>query len=333
MLPHFEVDLYKSTEDLRESTLHALRLGAQLGAKTVSLTGLIPAATNHGLDICKWINGTQDLPMITTGDATRTATVVKSVEGILRAARRNIIEEHAAFVGLGSIGKGTLELIMEVVGHPSAITLCDFYQKGDELESLRDRLLASGYEGDIHIAQAHGRLPEEVYSASLIIGATSIPRIIDVAKLQKDTLLVDYSFPNAVQPFEAVKRLESDGDILFTTGGQLRLSEVVNETVYLPAATKELAQDFDVSQLHALVGRDPMEMTGCVLVSLLTGMEPEIRVTLGNVTSEDSLAHYRHLDKLGISSARLQVDGYFLREESIAKFRERRSSEEAPTDA
>ena len=40
LLPHFEIDLYKNTEGLKESTLAALKLGAQLGAKTVSLTGL-----------------------------------------------------------------------------------------------------------------------------------------------------------------------------------------------------------------------------------------------------------------------------------------------------
>ena len=321
LLPHFEIDLYKNTEGLKESTLEALRLGSKLGAKTVSLTGLIPSATNDGLDICRWINGTQDLPIITTGDATRTATVINSIEGILSAADQKIEDQHAAFVGLGSIGRGTLDLMLEVVGQPKAITLCDFYGKNAQLEALRDQLLLSGYEGEINIAKANGRLPEEVYKASLIVGATSVPGIIDVEKLAPGTMLVDYSFPNAFNPIEAIQRLEKEGDILFTTGGQLTLPEEIKETLYLPDSIQSLTEDFNPAHLQSLLGRNPNEMTGCVLASLLTGMSEEVKVTLGPVKSEDSLAHYNHLKNLAITPAALQVDGYFLPEEKQAKFK------------
>lgn len=326
VLPHFEIDLYKNTEGLKESTLTALKLGSTLGAKTVSLTGLIPSATNDGLDICRWINGTQDLPIITTGDATRTATVIKSVEGILATAEKKIEEQHVAFVGLGSIGRGTLDLMLEVIGQPKAITLCDFYGKNAQLETLRDQLLLSGYEGEITIAKANGGLPEEVYAASLIIGATSVPGIIDVAKLKPGTLLVDYSFPNAFNPIEAIQRLEKDGDILFTTGGQLTLPEEIKETLYLPDSVQSLIESFDPNHLQSLLGRNPNEITGCVLACLLTGMAEEVKVTLGPVKSEDSLAHYRHLDKLGIQPGALGVDGYFLSSTILDNFREHHPS-------
>jgi hypothetical protein len=326
LLPHFEIDLYKNTEGLKESTLAALKLGSSLGAKTVSLTGLIPSATNDGLDICRWINGTQDLPIITTGDATRTATVIKSVEGILATAEKKIEEQHVAFVGLGSIGRGTLDLMLEVIGKPKAITLCDFYGKNAQLETLRDQLLLSGYEGEITIAKASGCLPEEVYAASLIIGATSVPGIIDVAKLKPGTLLVDYSFPNAFNPIEAIQRLEKDGDILFTTGGQLTLPEEIKETLYLPDSVQSLTESFDPNHLQSLLGRNPNEITGCVLACLLTGMAEEVKVTLGPVKSEDSLAHYKHLDKLGIQPGALGVDGYFLSSTIRDNFREHHQS-------
>jgi len=321
LLPHFEIDLYKNTEGLKESTLAALKLGATLGAKTVSLTGLIPSATNDGLDICRWINGTQDLPIITTGDATRTATVIKSIEGILTAADGKIADQHVAFVGLGSIGRGTLDLMLEVVGKPKAITLCDFYGKDAQLEALRDQLLLSGFEGEINIARANGRLPEEVYSATLIIGATSVPGIIDVAKLNPGSLLVDYSFPNAFNTIEAIARFEEKGDILFTTGGQLTLPEEIKETLYLPDSVQNLTEAFDPNQLQSLLGRQPEEMTGCVLASLITGMTEGVKVTLGPVKSEDSLAHYRHLANLDIKEASLQVDGYFLCPDKQKSFR------------
>ena len=68
-------------------------------------------------------------------------------------------------------------------------------------------------------------------------------------------------------------------------------------------------------------------MTGCVLASIFTGMDPEVRVTLGGLTGEDALAHYRFINSLGIDPARLQMGGYFLPDDVIQRFRERPSSE------
>ena len=76
-----------------------------------------------------------------------------------------------------------------------------------------------------------------------------------------------------------------------------------------------------------IAGRDGSEMTGCVLASIFTGMEPQVRVTLGALGGEDALAHYRFIESLGIGSARLQMGGYFLPGDVIRRFRERPSSE------
>ena len=73
-----------------------------------------------------------------------------------------------------------------------------------------------------------------------------------------------------------------------------------------------------------LASRDKREITGCVLVSLLTGAEG-VEPTLGPLENEDALAHYEHLDKLGVKPARLQMGGFFLPEEGITFFRDRRS--------
>lgn len=321
LLPCFEIDLYKDTIDLKTMTLDALCLAAEAGAKTVSLTGVIPSVTNNGLEISKWINGSTDLPIITTGDATRTATVVRSMEGILEKSGRNFANESVAIIGLNSIGNGTLELMLDVLPHPKAITLCDFYQEENKLAGLRDRLLASGYEGEIRIAQASGSLPEEVYQSSFIIGATSVPGIIDVQKLAVGTLIVDYSFPPAFRMIDAARRFEERHDILFTTGGQLRLNADIPETIYLPSNIESLLENLDPARLHALAGREAREITGCILASLVTGQEPDVRVTLGEVKPEDCLAHYQYLAKIEAKSAALQIDGYVLSEDHISKFR------------
>ena len=328
MLPCFEADLYKEGSGMKPLVLDALRLAGSLGARTVSLTGVIPMVTGDGRDIVTWMNGEEvDLPIITTGDATRAATVVKSLEGILEESGRGLAGEKVTFIGLGSIGKGALDLMLSVLPHPKAITLCDFYRTAERLEGIQDQLLASGYSGEITIAAANEQLPDEAYEAGVVIAATSIPEIIDVGRLNPGSILVDYSFPPSLSVAEAARRATECGDILFTTGGQLRLSGQVEETVYLPAASADLIDQLGSDSLQLIAGRDGSEMTGCVLASIFTGMEPQVRVTLGALGGEDALAHYRFIESLGIGSARLQMGGYFLPGDVIRRFRERPSSE------
>ena len=52
-----------------------------------------------------------------------------------------------------------------------------------------------------------------------------------------------------------------------------------------------------------------------------------VKVTLGALSGEDALAHYRFIKGLGLGSAHLQMGGYFLPAEVIERFRERPSSE------
>ena len=328
MLPCFEADLYREGDHVKPMVLNALRLAGSLGAKTVSLTGVIPMVTGDGRDIITWMNGEEvDLPIITTGDATRAATVVKSIEGILGKAGRSLEGERVTFIGLGSIGKGTLDLMLSVLPHPKAITLCDFYRTEERLETLQDQLLASGYSGEITIAAANEQLPDEAYEASLIIAATSVPEIIEVDRVKQGSLLVDYSFPPSFSVAEAARRATEHGDILFTTGGQLRLDVEVEEIVYLPAASADLIDDLESEGLKLIAGREGMEMTGCVLAAIFTGMDAHVKVTLGALSGEDALAHYRFIKGLGLGSAHLQMGGYFLPAEVIERFRERPSSE------
>jgi amino acid adenylation domain-containing protein len=328
MLPCFEADLYREDNNMKPMVLDALRLAGSLGAKTVSLTGVIPMVTGDGRDIITWMNGEEvNLPIITTGDATRAATVVKSLEGILEQSGRSLEDQRVTFIGLGSIGKGTLDLMLSVLPHPKAITLCDFYRTEERLDAIQDQLLASGYSGEITIAAANGQLPDEAYEAGLLIAATSVPEIIDIDRVKPGSLLVDYSFPPSFSVSEAARRATEHGDILFTTGGQLRLDNEVEETVYLPAASADLIDELGNESLKLIAGRQGSEMTGCVLAAIFTGMEPQVKVTLGALSGEDALEHYRFVQGLGLGSAHLQMGGYFLPTEVIRRFRERPSSE------
>ncbi len=328
MLPCFEIDFYKNAEGVRQPIIDALEMAAAAGAKSVSLTGVIPSATDHGREIAKWIEHRTDLPAITTGDATRSATIVRSVEGMLSRSGRDLAGETLAVIGLGSIGHGTLGLLLRALPHPKKLILCDPYQDDDQLARIRDGVRAANYQGEVAVVANGGALPPEVYEATFIVASTNLPGILDIRALKPGALVVDYSFPPIFRVGDAIRRLEESGDVLFTTGGELNIGATVKETIYLPSDAEEMADGLEGGFIRFLAGRDASEITGCVLVSLLTGAKPEIAPTLGPLAVEDALAHYRHLVERGITPARLQMSGYFLPEEKVATFRDSGAAEQ-----
>ncbi len=329
MLPCYETDFYKNQGSVKAPLLAALKLAGESGARTVSLTGVIPSATDHGRDILKWTADEADLPAITTGDATRAATIVKSVEGILAAAGRELAGETLSVVGLGSIGFGTLRLMLDVMEHPRHLILCDPYQTDDQMSRLRDRVRDAGYMGQIDIVKNGGALPPEVYEASLVVASSNLPGVLRIPSLRPGALVVDYSFPPVFKLDEAVKRFATEGDVLFTTGGELSLPGVVGETIYLPEDLDGLDEGAQTAFLNFLGGRDRHEITGCVLASLVTGRKQGVDATTGPLDNADARAHYDYLVEFGAMPAKLQMNGYFLPEDRVAAFREGGSRAEA----
>lgn len=324
MLPCFETDFYKNAALVKGPLLEALRMAGKAGAATVSLTGVIPSTTDHGRLILEWMGDEEGLPEITTGDATRSATIVKSVQGILSASNRDISDEVLSVVGLGSIGFGTLRLMLDVMDHPKHLILCDPYQTDEQMSRFRDLIRDAGYQGQVDIVKNGGALPPEVYEGSLIVASSNLPGVLSVKALQPGTLVVDYSFPPVFHVTDAVRRFSERRDILFTTGGELRMPGVVAETLYLPGDMDWLDEKAQSGFVRFLASRDKHEITGCVLVSLLTGMKEGIRPTLGPLENGDALSHFEFLGEFGAESARLQMEGYFLPEDGINAFRDTR---------
>ncbi|MEM7014848.1 MAG: phosphopantetheine-binding protein, partial [Verrucomicrobiota bacterium] len=325
ILPKFELDIFKDENGLRASIVDALEMSASMGAKTVSLTGMLPSATDHGRDIAKWTEGRSELPAVTTGDATRTATIIKTIEGALEQSGRNFADEKVAFVGLGSIGRGTVGLALEVLPNPAEILLCDPYMSAEDLSKVEAEVRDLGYKGEITLHPNGGGIPATVYEASFVVGTTSIPGILDVGKLKPGAILVDYSFPPSFHVMNAIRRLETQNDILFTTGGELSLdSAEITETIYLPANAAELSGNVNGAQLALFAGRAANEITGCIVVSLLTAVENAVKATTGPVTAPDVLAHYQLLAKQGFKFAALQMQRYKPTADLIDKFKSAR---------
>ena len=159
-LPRFSAELYNDKADLVRVIVEALEIAGRLGARTVSLTGLIPSATDYGRAVAEAISGRNDLPLISTGHATTVATVVLAVKKILQEGGRNLAQEQVGFLGLGSIGLTSLRLMLSCLPHPKSITLCDVYSKRDSLEKIRHELVrALGFRGLMRVVEARTEYP------------------------------------------------------------------------------------------------------------------------------------------------------------------------------
>jgi hypothetical protein len=286
----------------------------------VSLTGLLPSATRYGRALEKALLGRQ-LPRITTGHATTTAAVVLSVRRILEESGRDLTRERVGFVGLGSVGSATLRTLFRLRPHPAEVRLCDVYGKRDGLLELQRELVEElGYYGPVHVLEARGEVPPELYDSSLIVGATNVPDVLDVDRLAPGTLLVDDSSPHCFRLDRAVRRQRERQDVLFTEGGTLRAPSPLGQVLHVPDELLRAAKDVpaDVLGVH-----DPHRVTGCVLSSLLSARRPDLQPTLGLVSPRACLDHSRALMGLGFQAAPLHCGGHVPDEETVRAFRRR----------
>jgi len=316
MLPRFSDQLYDDKAGLLRELVEALELAGRLGARTVSLTGLLPSATGYGHDLVQAVLGKR-VPQITTGHATTAATVVLAIKKMLAASRRDLAHERVAFLGLGSIGAATLEATLQLLPHPLEILLCDLATRHDHLQAVQATLVEEhGYHGPVRLLEAQAQVPAAIYEASLIVGATNVADVLDVDRLQPGSMLVDDSAPHCFNPERAIDRLTAQRDILFSEGGVLRAPHEYQHLRYVPRAV-------DAGLLRAFDLVDPREITGCIFSSGLTTRVKELTSTIGLVDGNSTVSHFRVLEELGFEAGNLRCGGVVLSESLIRAFRER----------
>jgi len=316
LLPRFDDELYNDPQDFVARTIDALHMARLLGARAVSLTGLIPSATEYGRAIVANSAYTAVLPAVTTGHAATSAAVILTVKRILRESARQLERERVGVLGLGSIGLTSLRLLLSTLPHPETLLLCDLYDKRDVLENARREIVRDfGFTGEVQIVAARREVPTAFYAASLILGATNAADVLDVAQVQPGTLIVDDSSPRCFSSETALRRLHTDGDILFTEGGVLKSPTPIGQTTYLPESWSD--------PLIGYARRDVHDITGCILAGLLAARFDNLAPTVGPVTVVESVQHYYKLRALGFEAADLHSDQYTLSPHLIDGFRQR----------
>ncbi len=320
-IPLFTHELYANRDELIRQTVITLSAAKRIGARTASLAGLIPSATGYGTMISESLPEDDEYPEVTTGHETTASSVALAVERLLHDSRRYMEDECVAFLGLGSIGVSSLHLLLRMFPHPRRLLLCDAYGKYEYLETERDHLVQElGYSGEIDIVAAHGELPSRFYDATLVIGATNAPNVVDVDRLRPGVLIVDDSSPHCFSSTQALNRINERGDIMVTEGGVLEAPHAMSHVRHVPLASADIIKTEDFRQMST---RHPRRITSCVLSSLLCSAFKESPRTIGAVSIANSVDQYERLKSLGYRAAPAHCEAVELSRTHVSRFAER----------
>ncbi|MFI1728984.1 amino acid adenylation domain-containing protein, partial [Streptomyces acidicola] len=264
-LPVFADELAPG-DDLAARTARGVELAASLGARCVSLAGMIPSLTGYGYDVLRETPATTTA--LTTGHATTTVSVVKTVHAALDATGRDLSELTLAVVGCGSIGTSSLRLLLALGPRPPArLLLCDLPGSGPRLGRLAMDLSAENPTMRIQVVESGQDLPSQLYEADVVVTAVSGPTtLLDPDRLRPGTIVVDDSFPHCFDTGRALDRMKNEQDVLVVGGGLLALD--ATET-HVPEDLHSLARTVGAGPGAAGRHHLPGTLASCRLESLL----------------------------------------------------------------
>ncbi len=235
-------------------------------ATTVALAGMLPAMTG----LAARPLGQRDDQVLTSGHAATTVAMVLTLEKVLAATGRRWSEERVGVLGHGSIGAAVLSLARHRLGEPAALRIRD------------------------------PRLPDsaaDLSDCTLILGATSGGRALEVENLRPGTIVVDDSFPRAFDEDAARARMEQHRDVLLLGGGMIDAGPLQRWSPFPQAES-----------LRAQYGA--RWLPGCHAEAVLLAAIPQLGPTRGVVDVPRALAVLEAVESLGWDAAPLHLGAW-----------------------
>ncbi|WP_033894806.1 hybrid non-ribosomal peptide synthetase/type I polyketide synthase [Streptomyces anulatus] len=312
-------------DDLLGHTTRGVELASSLGARAVSLAGMIPALTGYGFDVLRAVGMTGTVPgvpadpalpgvpaasaalavpaapAVTTGHAATVVSVVRTVHSALDATGQELGSLTVAFVGLGSIGCSSLELLLTRAQRPPArLLLCDVPGSGPRLRELAESLRERGLAGVVEAVESDQGLPDAVYGARLIVAAVSGGgTLLDVGRLAPGTTVVDDSFPHCFDTSRAIGRMERAKDVLVVGGGLLSAGP----------SERQVAEGLPAAAVAGYLAQPmvPDTIASCRLESLLHASGADVPLVHGPVDAATGLAYWEAAEAAGVRPAPLHL--------------------------
>ncbi|MFC1752837.1 AMP-binding protein [Thermoproteota archaeon] len=313
ILPIDESELYLNKQKLNDLVTQGLLTAKRIGAGTVSFAGVLASAMNYGLDA---LPAAQDIGVqITTGHATTTASILILLERVCQLMDRQLSDLSIGIAGLGSIGTAVLRTCLQSLPHPKSLLLCDIPQKGSHVLELKQKI-SGQFKNEIKVLLSGAHLPDHIYDADIIIGASNIGNILEIEKLKPGTVIIDDSYPHCFDTQKAFYRFNTQADILMSEGGMLNAPSPLTELRYADEAILNIKEKIPGS----FWTRTSREITSCILSSLMSQKYSDAPHTLGFLDAQVCLQHIARLRKLGYQSGDLRLDGRSLSRQNINTF-------------
>lgn len=312
-LPHDAEEIFAMTpENLVAEILRAIRVAVDRGANLVSLGGILPARTNYGYAAVTALNGLDEAMtevQLTTGHAATIVAMVKTIQKALDLVSADIDRMNVALIGFGSVGQGTLSLLTNIIGMPASISIIDLAAQMPYLEKPV-AAFRSRYSGEVSVYAGNGQtIPDVVYEADLILGASISGHKLDAEKLRPGTLVIDDSFSPILNPTAAIERMRTQRDIIFADGGNLLLAEQQHQLM-TAAALPELL-------LTLVLGRDGQGLPGAWVEPLLLRNSPDLPPVLGLVENSLAIQFWDQTGLLDVEPPALHWDDFEIPERVI----------------
>jgi hypothetical protein len=203
--------------------------------------------------------------------------------------------------------------------------LADIPQKEQQLREFAARLDRNhGMAGRVSVVLSKPLLADEVYGASLLLGATNLPGVIDVMRLRPGTVIVDDSYPHSFDTEAAFRRFDERHDVIFAVAGLLRSPAPITEVRQLPTLSSLGGSS---ALRRRLTAPHDDVLPSCTLSAALSASGNGLPVTVGHVTLESSVQHYRALATLGFDSPPLRCEGRVFEEWELELFRQRAATD------
>jgi len=301
-IPFFaeEINLANS-KIILEHIFSAIEQAKNLGAKYISLAGMLPAVTEYGKCLSEI-----KFPIITTGHSTTVSAVIKNTVAILDKLKIDVTSKTIAFIGLGSIGTATALTLLNFIPHPEKIILCDIYgaeKRIKEIEIFLKKELF--FNGIIETKISSKNISDSIYEADIMICAVSSSNILDIDKLKQNCIVIDDSFPHCFDINKAIKRMEISKDIFVIGGGLLDIGNF-ERTIYLPLENELLKEYLTKNIISKCIA-------SCQLESLLMVKNPQLNITTGLVDYNQVLEYISVINDLEIKSSTFHLGNYLLR--------------------
>lgn len=249
---------------------------------------------------------------ITTGHSCTVVAVVKTIEKVLYELQLEIENLSVAIAGFGSIGQASLNLLLSKIGNPAQIIIADLATQIPGLQkSLND--LKERFPNQIKVIPVEKTVPDDFYSADIIIGASSNGKVLDVSKFQPGTILVDDSFPHIIDAKKAILRMKNEKDVLIIGAGKLNVGKKARNIMNTGLPNSWIEKSIEKFGDEGL--------PGCQIESLLLGFDSSLPATIGLVTDKNAAQYWSKINELSLGAVGFHLQGFQIDDLLIEKIK------------